>query len=109
MAAGLAAAYSPAAENADTSADATSVAEEATQVAVSDVSVKGDGKPDKCYDISLAGQNDRAAGPGTSCAGASTVNHLAGRRKAQTAFKPFGFAQLSRFRCVQLMQIAHAP
>lgn len=48
MAAGLAAARSPAAKNVDTSAYATIVAGEATQVAVSDVSFKSDGKPDKC-------------------------------------------------------------
>lgn len=30
---------------------------------------------EKCYGISLAGQNDCAAGPGTSCAGTSKVNY----------------------------------
>ena len=30
---------------------------------------------DKCYGISLAGQNDCAAGPGTSCAGTSKRNY----------------------------------
>lgn len=30
---------------------------------------------DRCYGISLAGQNDCAAGPGTSCAGSSTVDY----------------------------------
>lgn len=30
---------------------------------------------EKCYGISLAGQNDCAAGPGTTCAGTSTVDH----------------------------------
>jgi len=30
---------------------------------------------DKCFGISLAGQNDCAAGPGTSCAGSSTVDY----------------------------------
>jgi uncharacterized membrane protein len=30
---------------------------------------------EKCYGISLAGQNDCAAGPGTTCAGTSTVNY----------------------------------
>lgn len=30
---------------------------------------------DKCYGISLARQNDCAAGPGTSCAGTSTRNY----------------------------------
>jgi uncharacterized membrane protein len=31
-------------------------------------------EPEKCYGISLAGQNDCAAGRGTSCAGTSTVH-----------------------------------
>ncbi|NCQ22682.1 MAG: DUF2282 domain-containing protein [Sphingomonadales bacterium] len=30
---------------------------------------------DKCYGIALAGQNDCAAGPGTTCAGTSTVDY----------------------------------
>jgi uncharacterized membrane protein len=30
---------------------------------------------EKCYGVSLAGQNDCAAGPGTTCAGTSTVNY----------------------------------
>ena len=30
---------------------------------------------EKCYGISLAGQNDCAAGPGTSCAGTSTDDY----------------------------------
>ena len=30
---------------------------------------------EKCYGISLAGRNDCAAGPGTSCAGTSTRNY----------------------------------
>jgi len=30
---------------------------------------------DKCYGISLAGKNDCAAGPGTTCAGTSKVNY----------------------------------
>ncbi|MGH8185370.1 MAG: BufA1 family periplasmic bufferin-type metallophore [Steroidobacteraceae bacterium] len=34
-------------------------------------------KPDmeKCYGVSLAGKNDCAAGPGTSCAGTSKVDY----------------------------------
>ena len=41
----------------------------------------GDIKPanaqakEKCYGISLAGQNDCAAGPGTTCAGTSTIDY----------------------------------
>ena len=30
---------------------------------------------EKCYGISLAGENDCAAGPGTSCAGTSVVDY----------------------------------
>ncbi|MGB7432476.1 MAG: DUF2282 domain-containing protein [Ahrensia sp.] len=30
---------------------------------------------EKCYGISLAGKNDCAAGPGTSCQGTSTVDY----------------------------------
>ena len=30
---------------------------------------------DKCYGISLAGKNDCAAGPGTTCAGSSKVDY----------------------------------
>ena len=29
----------------------------------------------KCFGVSLAGENDCAAGPGTSCAGTSTVDY----------------------------------
>ena len=34
-----------------------------------------DSKSEKCYGISLAGKNDCAAGPGTSCAGSSTADY----------------------------------
>ena len=30
---------------------------------------------ERCYDVSLTGQNDCAAGPGTSCAGSSTMDY----------------------------------
>ena len=33
------------------------------------------GAKEKCYGISAAGQNDCAAGPGTTCAGTSTVDY----------------------------------
>ncbi|WP_281953807.1 DUF2282 domain-containing protein [Pseudophaeobacter arcticus] len=33
------------------------------------------GTKEKCYGVSLAGQNDCAAGPGTTCAGTSTVDY----------------------------------
>jgi len=34
-----------------------------------------DAHQEKCYGVSLAGQNDCAAGPGTTCAGTSTINY----------------------------------
>lgn len=30
---------------------------------------------EKCYGVALAGQNDCAAGPGTTCAGTSTIDY----------------------------------
>lgn len=33
------------------------------------------GEKERCYGVSLAGQNDCAAGPGTSCAGTSKVDY----------------------------------
>ncbi|MGA8293372.1 MAG: DUF2282 domain-containing protein, partial [Rhodoplanes sp.] len=30
---------------------------------------------DKCYGVSLKGQNDRAAGPGTTCAGTAKTDY----------------------------------
>ncbi len=33
------------------------------------------GAKEKCYGVSLAGQNDCAAGPGTTCAGTSEVDY----------------------------------
>ncbi|NJS15641.1 MAG: DUF2282 domain-containing protein [Sphingopyxis sp.] len=33
------------------------------------------GAKEKCYGVSLKGKNDCAAGPGTSCAGSSTVDY----------------------------------
>lgn len=33
------------------------------------------GGMDKCYGVSLAGENDCAAGPGTSCEGTSTIDY----------------------------------
>ena len=35
---------------------------------------KAQANADKCYGVSLAGKNDCAAGPGTSCAGTSKRN-----------------------------------
>ena len=37
--------------------------------------VAAQGAKEKCYGISLAGKNDCASGPGTSCAGTSTRDY----------------------------------
>lgn len=40
---------------------------------------------EKCYGVAMAGQNDCAAGPGTTCAGASTVDYQGDAWKAVPA------------------------
>jgi uncharacterized membrane protein len=35
------------------------------------------GEKERCYGVSLAGKNDCAAGPGTTCAGTSKVDYQA--------------------------------
>ncbi|MEO0699269.1 MAG: DUF2282 domain-containing protein [Pseudomonadota bacterium] len=66
-AAGLAAACSG---GADAPTEAPAAGEEPTEVAATDDAAK-----EKCYGVSLAGKNDCAAGPGTSCAGTSVVDY----------------------------------
>lgn len=68
-AAGLAAACSG---GADAPTEATEAGTEGAEMvaAADDAATK-----EKCYGISLAGQNDCAAGPGTSCAGTSVVDY----------------------------------
>lgn len=39
-------------------------------------------KTEKCYGVSLAGKNDCAAGPGTSCAGTSVKDYQGNAWKA---------------------------
>ncbi len=46
----------------------------AANLAVADVAAADDKKV-KCYGVSLAGKNDCKAGPGTTCAGSSTVDY----------------------------------
>jgi len=61
----------------DTRASAAAIVAAAVAVAVSAGGVTpahADAK-EKCYGISLAGQNDCAAGPGTTCAGTSTIDY----------------------------------
>lgn len=47
-----------------------------TAIALSAVAVPAEAaSKEKCYGVALAGQNDCAAGPGTSCAGTSKVDY----------------------------------
>ena len=46
----------------------------AAAVSTSATTAHAQGK-EKCFGVSLAGQNDCAAGPGTTCAGTSTVDY----------------------------------
>ena len=40
-----------------------------------DMDKKDMGKTEKCYGVSMAGKNDCAAGPGTTCAGTSKADY----------------------------------
>jgi len=68
-AAGLAAACSG---GDDAPTEATMDAEEPAEVAAAE---NPDGEKEKCYGVALAGENDCAAGPGTSCQGTSVVDY----------------------------------
>lgn len=76
--AGLAAACSPSADEGDkdamASADETSVEGEMAAADGEMTEASTDGK-EKCYGIALAGENDCAAGEGTSCQGTSVVDY----------------------------------
>jgi uncharacterized membrane protein len=83
--------------DAETNTEAMSeeAGEEAEMMAAAD-----DGAKEKCYGISLAGQNDCAAGPGTSCAGTSTVDYqgnawkYVGAGECETTETPSGTGSL---------------
>lgn len=47
----------------------------ASLLAASPAVAQSSGAKEKCYGVSLKGKNDCAAGPGTSCAGTSTVDY----------------------------------
>ncbi|MDJ0641598.1 MAG: DUF2282 domain-containing protein [Erythrobacter sp.] len=70
-AAGLAAACSGGAD-APTEANA---GEGAATTEAEALAAAGSGEKEKCYGVSKAGENDCAAGPGTSCAGTSVVDY----------------------------------
>ena len=62
---------------------------------------------DKCFGVALKGKNDCAAGPGTSCAGTSTIDYQANAwslvpkgtcEKTVSKTSPTGFGQLKEFK-----------
>lgn len=64
------------------------------------------GDKEKCYGVAPAGKNDCAAGPGTSCAGASKVDYQGSFwksvpkgtcEKTASPTSPTGFGQLKPF------------
>ncbi len=78
--------------------------------AVAVPAVAADGAKERCYGVSLKGKNDCAAGPGTSCAGTSTVDYQGNAWSLvpkgtceQTVSKtsPTGFGQLQAFKEVK--------
>ena len=65
---------------------------------------------EKCYGVSLAGKNDCAAGPGTSCAGSSKVDHQPSAWRqvpagtcvtTKSPMSPTGFGQLKEFKAAK--------
>jgi len=54
---------------------------------------------EKCYGIALAGQNDCAAGPGTTCAGTSTLDYQGNAWKMVPAgeCEKYGVADQAKF------------
>ena len=65
---------------------------------------------EKCYGVSLAGKNDCASGPGTSCAGSSKVDYEASAWRlvptgtcvtTKSPASSTGFGQLKQFKAVQ--------
>ena len=71
-AAGLAAACSGGDDASSEAAMESMDSEDPVEVAAAE---NPDGEKEKCYGVSLAGENDCAAGPGTSCQGTSVVDY----------------------------------
>jgi len=57
-----------------TTAAAAALAAAAT-LSLSATAAEAAGAKEKCFGVALAGKNDCAAGPGTSCAGTSTADY----------------------------------
>lgn len=66
-----------------------------------------DMQKEKCFGVALKGQNDCAAGPGTTCAGTSTKDYQGNAWKlvpagtcetTESKTSPTGFGQLKEFK-----------
>lgn len=71
---------------------------------------KAAANPEKCYGVALAGKNDCAAGPGTTCAGTSRTDHQPNAWKhtpdgtcltTPSKTSPTGYGQLAAFKAKQ--------
>lgn len=69
--------------------------------------VAQDADQEKCYGVALKGKNDCAAGPGTTCAGTSKIDHQGNAwklvpkgscEKTASPTSPTGFGQLAAFK-----------
>ena len=60
---------------------------------------------EKCFGVSLAGENDCAAGPGTSCAGTSTVDYQGNA----WSLVPAGTCETTMIEAMGDSQSARAP
>ncbi len=57
------------------SAAAAAVLASAATMTLTATAAEAAGAKEKCFGVALAGKNDCAAGPGTSCSGTSTINY----------------------------------
>lgn len=70
------------------------------------IALAAEAEMEKCYGVALKGQNDCKAGPGTSCAGTSKIDHQGNAwsmvpagtcEQVQSGTSPTGFGQLQAF------------
>ena len=80
---------------------ATALSLSALPTAAADGGVPANAGKEKCYGISKAGDNDCAAGPGTSCAGTSKISYqgnawkLVPKGTCSTIDTPYGKGSLA--------------
>lgn len=79
----------------------------ALTIAASPVAAQQMADKEKCYGVALKGKNDCKAGPGTSCAGTSKIDHQGNAwsfvpkgtcEKTPSKTSPTGYGQLQAFK-----------